>query len=131
MKLEPGEPLHVVLAYGPNDTVPVGRLALDARQAVFGYDEAFIASGRHLAPGWPTPDRSVVRPKNPRAFQGLHGAFASNTDAWGQKIMRRRAQRAKLDYDVLGPRSARARRAFRRRRTDLPARLLGSGGRQH
>jgi serine/threonine-protein kinase HipA len=102
MKLEAGEPLHAVLAYGPNDNVPVGRLALDGRQAVFGYDEAFIAGGQQLVPGWPTPDRSVVRPKNPRAFQGLHGAFADSLpDAWGQEIMRRRAAERGLDYDGL------------------------------
>lgn len=102
MTLEPGEPLHAVLTYAPNDTVPVGRLALDGRQAVFGYDDAFIASGRRLVPGWPTPDRSVVRPKNPRAFQGLHGAFADSLpDAWGQEIMRRRAAERGLDYDGL------------------------------
>jgi len=29
MKLEPGEPLHAVLAYDPDDTLPIGRLALD------------------------------------------------------------------------------------------------------
>lgn len=102
MKLEPGEPLHVGLAYGPDDAVPVGRLALDGRQAAFGYDEGFIASGQHLVPGWPTPDRSVVRPKNPRTFQGLHGAFADSLpDAWGQEIMRRRAAERGLDYDGL------------------------------
>jgi serine/threonine-protein kinase HipA len=75
---------------------------MDGRETVLGYHETFIASGRHLVPGWPTPDRFVVRPRNVRAFQGLHGVFADSLpDAWGREIMRRRAAGRGLDYDGL------------------------------
>jgi len=102
VKFEPGEPLDVVLAYAPDDAVSVGRLALAGQEAALRYDEAFIASGAALAPGWAAPDRFVVRPRNPGAFQGLHGAFADSLpDEWGQEIIRRRAAERGVDYDGL------------------------------
>ena len=100
MMLRPDEPLRVVLAYGPDDELPVGRLALDGRQAVFEYDDAFIGSGLRLNPLWPEPSRTLVRAQNPRAFKGLPGVFGDSLpDAWGHALMRRRLAGQDVDYD--------------------------------
>jgi serine/threonine-protein kinase HipA len=102
LKLRPDEPLHVALAYAPDDIMPVGRLALERGRAVFGYDASFIASGRRFHPAWGAPDRSIIRAKAPRTFSGLHGAFADSLpDAWGFEIMRRRAAHQGVDYAAL------------------------------
>jgi serine/threonine-protein kinase HipA len=102
MKLKPGEPLGISLAYAPDDVVAVGRLALDDGSAVFGYDESFIAGGARIHPAWPAPDRIAIRAANPRAFSGLHGVFADSLpDAWGLEIMRRRMAAHGVDYSRL------------------------------
>jgi serine/threonine-protein kinase HipA len=102
VRLAPGEPLRVSLAYGPNDEVAVGRLALDAGRAVFEYDEAFVASGTRLNPLWSAPSRALVRARDPRAFKGLHGVFADSLpDAWGHALMRRRLAEQGVNYDDL------------------------------
>jgi serine/threonine-protein kinase HipA len=102
MRPPPGEPLHVTLAYGPDDEVPVGRLAIAAGTVLFEYDEAFIAAGARINPVWGAPDRTVIRAKGPRAFKGLHGIFADSLpDAWGLELMRRRLAEQQLDYNSL------------------------------
>jgi serine/threonine-protein kinase HipA len=102
VRLQPGEPLHVTLAYGPGDEVPVGRLAIDGGRALFEYDEAFVASGARINPAWGQPNRTVIPAKDPRAFKGLHGIFGDSLpDAWGLELMRRRLAEQNVSYDAL------------------------------
>jgi serine/threonine-protein kinase HipA len=93
MKRDSAEPLRVMLAFGPDHVVPVGRLALVRGRAVLEYDRAFIASGLTINPRWPLPGRDLLWAAEPRTFEGLHGAFADSLpDAWGRELMRRRAR---------------------------------------
>ena len=102
MKLRLGEPLTVSLAYTVDNILPVGRIALDAGRALFGYDESYIASGHRFQPTWPMPNDVAIVAKDPRTFKGLHGVFADSLpDAWGHEIMRRRTGAQGVQYDSL------------------------------
>ena len=103
MKIAAGIPLRVALDFGNGHTVPVGRLALADSVAAFGFDASFRSSGLSINPYAPMPpDDRAVMAKNPRAFQTLHGVFADSLpDAWGDVLMRRRAERAGISYRSL------------------------------
>ncbi len=89
--------LDVSMAFSPSDTVPVGRLILDRRAVAFEYDAAFAASGVSLNPLFGAVRTGLLRPRDPRAFRGLHGIFADSLpDAWGQLLLDRRLRRAGL-----------------------------------
>lgn len=103
MKIAPGTPLRVSLDFGLGDMVPVGRIALVNGVAVVGYEASFRASGLAINPydRIPSDDRAIIA-KNPRAFENLHGVFADSLpDAWGEILMRRRAERAGISYGTL------------------------------
>ena len=92
MKLAAGTPVHVSLAFAPNRSLPVGRLALDRGRAVLEYTPAFIASGLSISPRLGAPVPGLIQATEPRLFEGLHGVFADSLpDAWGRELMRRRA----------------------------------------
>jgi serine/threonine-protein kinase HipA len=103
MRVAPGTPLRVSLDFGEGRVVPVGRIALAAGVAAVGYEASFRASGLAINPYDPMPsDDRAVMAKNPRVFHGLHGVFADSLpDAWGEVLMRRRAERAGISYDTL------------------------------
>ena len=103
MIVRPGEPLHVSLAFGPDDEVRLGRLALDRRfVAAFEYDPSALARGLRVQPMWPPPAPGIVFAKQPRVFEGLHGIFADSLpDAWGRAVLQRRARREGVAYEQL------------------------------
>jgi len=102
MRLPAGTALHVALRFLPDESVPVGRLAWGDTRAVFEYDPAFIASGLRINPNLGAPASTLLEPKNPRVFRGLHGVFADSLpDAWGEALLRRRAQAEGIVYDTL------------------------------
>lgn len=102
MKIPPGTPLRVALAFGPHDVVPVGRLALDRGTAVLEYAPEFIASELTVNPYFERPGTALVRAQQPRVFDGLHGVFADSLpDAWGEELMKRRALVAGVDFHAL------------------------------
>lgn len=102
MNLPAGSPLLVRLAFGPDNIVPVGRLALDRGRAVLEYDAAFIASGLTVNPRFAAPSRELVWADEPRIFDGLHGVFADSLpDAWGRELMRRRVLANGIDPSTL------------------------------
>ena len=102
MRLPAGTALHVTLRFAPDAPVPVGRLAWADSRAVFEYDPAFIASGLRINPNLGTPSTTLLEPKNPRAFSGLHGVFADSLpDAWGEALLRRRAEGEGVAYETL------------------------------
>ncbi len=102
MKVKPGTPLTVALAFDLSAQLPVGRLAIERGRAVLDYNTAFIASGLTLNPFLPLRPNELEWAKEPTLFQGLHGIFADSLpDAWGDLLVRRRAQRARIDYASL------------------------------
>ena len=63
---------------------------------------AFIASGLRINPNLGVPTSTLLEPKNPRVFRGLHGVFADSLpDAWGEALLRRRAEAEGVAYDTL------------------------------
>ncbi len=92
MNLSLDRALHALLAFKPDQRVPVGRLAIDGGVAVFEYAPEFVASGLQLNPMLETPAARVpLRPNDPSAFEGLHGMFADSLpDAWGRILIDRR-----------------------------------------
>ncbi len=102
MRLPAGTAVHVSLRFSPHETVPVGRLAWANTHAVFEYDRAFITSGLRINPNLGAPAPALLEPKNPRVFRGLHGVFADSLpDAWGEALLRRRAEAENVAYDTL------------------------------
>jgi serine/threonine-protein kinase HipA len=102
MRLPPGTALDVSLRFSRHQTLPVGRLAWAKTHAVFEYDPAFIASGLRINPNLGVPTSALLEPKNPRVFRGLHGVFADSLpDAWGEALLRRRAEDEGVAYDTL------------------------------
>lgn len=103
MKIKPGTPLNVRLHFSSKRQRKVGRLALGRDGvAAFEYDPEFLATGQTLNPLQPLPDTSVIWAQEPRTFDGLHGIFADSLpDAWGEVLMRRRAEKNDIDYHTL------------------------------
>jgi serine/threonine-protein kinase HipA len=86
-------PLRVSFAFSPDRQIPVGRLALDGNAVVFEYDPAF-GHGLALNPTWRRAP-GLVWPRDPRAFDGLHGVFGDSLpDAWGRLLLERRLRHA-------------------------------------
>jgi serine/threonine-protein kinase HipA len=97
-------PLAVALQFEPERTTAVGRLALDGAEVVLEYDPAYLASGLNVNPYAGAPSQGLLRPKHPRATDGVHGAFADSLpDAWGRRLMERRLRRAGTSYAELNP----------------------------
>jgi serine/threonine-protein kinase HipA len=104
VKIKPATPLRVYLNYAPQQRVAVGRLALERGIALLEYDPGFIASSITLNPYLPPPAKGLVEPRSPRDFDGLPGFIADSLpDAWGELLMRRRAEAADISYSSLTP----------------------------
>jgi len=101
MKLAPGTPLAVALAFDPTEArVPVGRLALDAGLAQIEWSQAVIARKLAVA-GLLYPPEAGLHGARGRSFDGLHGFLADSLpEGWGYLLMRKRL--AKLGIDIAG-----------------------------
>lgn len=98
MRLKPGSPLYVELDFGTH-VVNAGRLALDRGTAVY---EPAGELGATLRVNPFFDISGLVRAKDPRTFDGLHGVFADSLpDAWGQILVSRRAAAHGIAYDSL------------------------------
>src|ERR1700722_14862102 len=83
--------LNVSLAFSPERSLPVGRLVLDGNIALFEYDRSFATTGLTLNPTFGAIGPGLLRPREPRAFRGLHGVFADSLpDAWGNLLLERK-----------------------------------------
>jgi len=101
VKIKPGTPLGVFLTFGEKER-SVGRLALDRGTALLEYSREFIDSGLTVNPLFGEPNAMLVRAKEPRVFGGLHGVFADSLpDAWGELLVRRRAEISGIPYASL------------------------------
>jgi serine/threonine-protein kinase HipA len=101
VKLPGGTPLSVSLRFSADELLAVGRMAMDRGEAILEYDPAFFASGFMLNPIAGPPADPLV-PKDVRVFDGLPGVLGDSLpDSWGELLVRRRAQRADVDYHSL------------------------------
>ncbi|HEY0797715.1 MAG TPA: type II toxin-antitoxin system HipA family toxin [Candidatus Baltobacteraceae bacterium] len=103
MNLPAGTPLQVIFEFAQGKRLQVGRLALARGAVVFQYAPEIARSQLMLNPFIDPPTtRGLISPKNPRDFQGLHGAFAhSLPDAWGEMLVRRRAEAEGISHASL------------------------------
>ncbi len=102
MRLPAGTAIQVGLRFSPHEIVRVGRLAWANTHAVFEYDRAFMTSALRINPNLGVPAPALLEPRNPRVFRGLHGVFADSLpDAWGEALLRRRAEAEGVAYDSL------------------------------
>lgn len=102
MKLTPGSPLRLSLAFSSQRRIPVGRLALVDGIAALEYAPEFIESRLTINPLFAPAAPGLTYALNPREFDGLHGVFADSLpDAWGQLLVRRRAEAAGIVYSSL------------------------------
>lgn len=105
MKIPAGAPLEVALAFAPELRVSVGRLALTRAQTAFEYAPEFAQTQLILSPFLePASTTGLIYGKNPHYFKGLPSVFAhSLPDAWGELLVRRRAERAGISFASLTP----------------------------
>ncbi len=87
--------LRAAFAFSDVHEVPVGRLALEGNVALFEPDPAFAGTRLALNPTWSAAASGLIRPRDARAFRGLHGVFADSLpDAWGEILLERRLRAA-------------------------------------
>lgn len=98
MKLAPGTPLSVTLAFDANARLPAARLAMDAGVAQLEWSAEVIASKLAISPIKYPPEPGLHAAAS-REFKGLHGFLADSLpEQWGYLLMRKRL--AKLGIDI-------------------------------
>lgn len=104
MKLAPGTPLSISLAFDPTrPRLPVGRLAIDAGLAQLEWSREVIARKLMVAGLLYPPDVGLQAARG-RAFEGLHGFLADSLpEGWGYLLMRKRLAKLGLDIASLTP----------------------------
>ena len=104
MKLAPGTPLSISLAFDPTrPRLPVGRLAIDAGLAQLEWSREVIAAKLAVA-GLLYPPEAGLQAARGRAFEGLHGFLADSLpEGWGYLLMRKRLAKLGVDIASLTP----------------------------
>ncbi len=104
MKLAPGTPLSIALAFQPGaDPMPAGRLAMDGGLAQLEWSREVIGRRLSVSPLHYPPEPGLMAART-RDFGGLHGFLADSLpDGWGQLLMRRRLTKLGLDIAGLNP----------------------------
>lgn len=104
MKLAPGTPLSISLAFDPTQPgLPVGRLGLDAGLAQLEWSREVIARRLPVA-GLMYPPEVGLQAARGRAFEGLHGFLADSLpEGWGYLLMRKRLAKLGVDIASLTP----------------------------
>lgn len=103
MKIPAGVPLEVAFEFAPGAQVQVGRLAITNTGVAFEYAPRMAQTPFMLSPFFEPPSTTgLVYAKNGRDFNGLPGVFAhSLPDAWGEMLVRRRAEREGIPFASL------------------------------
>ncbi len=83
MKLAPGTPLFVALAFKPgNEPLAAGRLAMDGGLAQLEWSREVIARTLPVSPLYYPPEPGLMAART-RSFDGLHGFLADSLpDGW-------------------------------------------------
>ena len=104
MKLAPGTPLSIALAFDPDKPrLPVARLAMDAGLAQLEWSPEVVARKLAVA-GILYPPEAGLQPARGRAFDGLHGFLADSLpEGWGYLLMRKRLAKLGVDIASLTP----------------------------
>lgn len=98
MKLVPGTPLSVTLAFDADVRLPVARLAMDAGVSQLEWSAAVIARKLAVSP-LKYPPEAGLHAASSKEFRGLHGFLADSLpEQWGYLLMRKRL--AKLGIDI-------------------------------
>lgn len=104
MKLAPGTPLDVALAFDPDAPVPAGRLAWAQQTAQLEWSREIIAKKLSVDPLPRYPLGLGLQPARTRYFDGLHGFLADSLpEGWGHLVMRKRLAKLGLDIASLTP----------------------------
>lgn len=104
MKLAPGTPLSISLAFDPiRPRLPVGRLAIDAGLAQLEWSREVIAR-KLIVAGLLYPPEVGLQAARGRAFDGFHGFLADSLpEGWGYLLMRKRLAKLGVDIASLTP----------------------------
>ncbi|MDX2277374.1 MAG: type II toxin-antitoxin system HipA family toxin [Hyphomonadaceae bacterium] len=104
MKLAPGTPLDIALAFAPDARVPVGQLAWAQQTAQLEWSREVIAKKLSVDPLPRYPLQPGLQAARTRDFDGLHGFLADSLpEGWGHLVMRKRLRELGHDIDALTP----------------------------
>lgn len=104
MKLAPGTPLNIALAFDPDLRVPAGRLAWALQTAQLEWSREIIATKLSVDPLPRYPRDLGLQGARTRNFDGLHGFLADSLpEGWGHLVMRKRLTQLGLDIGSLTP----------------------------
>ena len=104
MKLAPGTPLSIALAFEPaSEPLAAGRLAMDGGLAQLEWSREVIARTLPVSPLYYPPEPGLMAART-RSFDGLHGFLADSLpDGWGYLLMRKRLAKLGIDIAALTP----------------------------
>lgn len=104
MRLAPGRPLSLALAFDPaKPPAPAGRVAMDGGLAQLEWSRDVVAAKLRVAALYYPPEPGLHAARG-RAFDGLQGFFADSLpEGWGRRLMRRRLERLGVDLATLNP----------------------------
>ena len=104
MKHPEGTALQVSLDWRESDVLKVGRIAYRDGVAYFEFAEEFLATRLELSPLRHPAAPGIIRPHDPKVFEGLHGVFHDSLpDGWGRLLVDRRARQCELHPARLTP----------------------------
>ncbi len=103
MRLAPGTPLSLALAFDPAKPMPAGRVAMDGGLAQLEWSGDVIARKLPVAALYYPPEPGLQAARG-RAFDGLQGFLADSLpEGWGRRLMRRRLEKLGVDLATLSP----------------------------
>ncbi len=104
MRLAPGIPLSVALAFEPSCApLAAGRLAMDGGLAQLEWSREVITRSLAVSPVYYPPEPGLIAART-RSFDGLHGFLADSLpDGWGYLLMRKRLAKLGVDIGTLTP----------------------------
>lgn len=104
MKLAPGVPLDIALAFAPDARVSVGQLAWANQTAQLEWSSEIMQRQLRIDGDFRYPLEPGLQAARSRTFDGLHGFLADSLpEGWGYLVMRKRLAQLNLDIGSLTP----------------------------
>ena len=104
MKLAPGVPLDIALAFAPDARVSVGQLAWANQTAQLEWSSEIMQRQLRIDGAIRYPLERGLQAARTRTFDGLHGFLADSLpEGWGYLVMRKRLAQLNLDIGSLTP----------------------------